>query len=161
MGEGSEESHWNHVQMLITTQAGNLLLKFLFNLTESYWNYFNTSIAECKLWISAFSTNHYMPQFNHIHLCLGVTIAEKEQWCVESDALAHRGAVYSKWSCAFDSRPAATSIWAEEDHSEEPTPPGPSRRWRREYHALLVSCKGNYCWLKLLNICLLAPQSTL
>lgn len=57
--------------------------------------------------------------------------------------------------------PAATSIWAEEDLSEESTPPRLSRRWRREYHSLLVSCKGNYCWLKLLNICLLAPQSTL
>lgn len=57
--------------------------------------------------------------------------------------------------------PAATSIWAEEERSEEPAPPRPSWRWRREYHSLLVSCKGNYCWLKLLNICLLAPQSTL
>lgn len=150
---------WNRVQMLITTQASNLLLEFEFNWIIYYRSYFNPSMW--KLWFSVFTTNHHRLCSNLTMFICACFQSTAEQWCRIWHPAAQREAAYCKWSCECNCWPAATSIRAEEDRTEEPAPPGPSRRWRREYHALLVSCKGNYCWLKLLNICLLAPQSTL
>lgn len=159
MAKESEECHWNHVQMVITTQVGNLLLEFLFKMIM--WK---LSQHIQTPFLPSFETHQIVAvhaPVSSYSFVSGYCQSKTEQWCRIWHPGAQREAAYCKWSCAVDCWPAATTIRAEEDRYEEPTPPGPSRRWRREYHTLLVSCKGNYCWLKLLNICLLAPQSTL
>lgn len=145
--------------MLIITHAGNLLLEFLFNwITEKVFEHIHVNFLQD---VNLCIYDKSLCCCFIIVICAWLLPNQTEQWCRIWHLGAQRKAVYCKWSFAVDCWPAATYIWAEQDHSEEPTPPGPSRRWRREYHSLLVSCKGNYCWLKLLNICLLAPQSTL
>lgn len=162
MARGSEESHWNRVQMLITTQAGNLQLQLLFNWI--IWKLFERIHAKvlqvAKLRIYKIII---LPPVLSSSFVAWQLQKHKQNNGVESDTLV----VHRQRQCTVNDPvhltagqpPHLYEQWRTTPKS--PAPPGPSRRWRREYHTLLVSCKGNYCWLKLLNICLLAPQSTL